>query len=210
MGFTKRDAGFGGSISAENDLLVGGQPQPMVVTIGGAEQVQFDGEAPKVKLNFTDCDKGLVLNQTNWNSIEEITGQFDTDSWKGHQIELFPTKVQFGARMVWAVRVRRPSAAAPAPATAAPPAQSPPMQPTQTAAPVAGTLGPDAMRDIAMRIGQSSGGTLPALREYVEKNMGVTMPVDIGDWPATARPFIDNYLLTLDMSTPESVGGAPT
>jgi hypothetical protein len=41
--------------------------------------------------------------------IEEISGSDETDDWAGHQIILYPTKVDFSGRRVDAIRVDHPS-----------------------------------------------------------------------------------------------------
>lgn len=72
-------------------------------------------------LYFLKTDKGLVLNKTNANVITKLYGE-DTDNWEGHQIELYPTMVEFGGEQVEAIRVRAPKKNA----GAAPKPQEPP------------------------------------------------------------------------------------
>lgn len=69
------------------------------------EEIRSDqGVQEKPVLYFQGKEKGLVLNQTNANSIADIYGP-ETEAWMGNSIELYPTRVQFGNRMVDAVRV---------------------------------------------------------------------------------------------------------
>lgn len=65
--------------------------------------------------------KGLILNGTNWDALEVLTGADDSDLWEGHQIVIFtdPTVTMMGKR-VGGVRIRAPKAAAPAAAPVAP------------------------------------------------------------------------------------------
>lgn len=71
-------------------------------------------------LYFRELDKGLVLNKTNSNTIAGLYGD-DTDDWKGKQVTLYATEVQFQDKMVDAIRVRSkpPKKAAPKPVKAA-------------------------------------------------------------------------------------------
>lgn len=95
--------------------------------IGQGEDREF-----KPVVYFEGKDKGLVLNKTNGTTIAELLGD-DTDNWTGHAIVLYPTKVQFGSKMVDAVRVEAAtsSPAETAPAPQAPPVQTAPVRPYQ-------------------------------------------------------------------------------
>jgi hypothetical protein len=57
---------------------------------------------------FKESNKGLVLNVTNWNSVEELYGD-NTDQWLGKPIELYPTKTSFGGKRVDCIRLRQPT-----------------------------------------------------------------------------------------------------
>ena len=59
----------------------------------------------KPVLYFRNHDQGLVLNKTNATLIAETYGE-DTDGWVGKPITLYPTQVQFGAKMVDCIRVK--------------------------------------------------------------------------------------------------------
>lgn len=67
----------------------------------------------KCILYFDQLQKGLPLNVTNWNSIEALHGD-DSDDWIGKWVTLYPTKVQFGNKMVDGIRVRDEVPALPA------------------------------------------------------------------------------------------------
>lgn len=58
---------------------------------------------------FRGAHRGLVLNQTNWNAIADISGQEDDDNWAGCKIVLYPTKTQFGAKVVPCIRIMGPT-----------------------------------------------------------------------------------------------------
>ena len=70
------------------------------------EQVGRDANEPqKPVLYFADCDKGMVLNVTNNNTIMDMYGH-DSDAWLGKPITIFATHVDFGGKMVPAIRVK--------------------------------------------------------------------------------------------------------
>lgn len=85
--------------------------EDQTLTIDRWSLTDFDGDKgkeQKVILYFAETDKGLVLNKTNWGSIEKVTGSEDTDDWIGKQVTFYATQVPFGAEMVWSIRVREP------------------------------------------------------------------------------------------------------
>jgi hypothetical protein len=79
---------------------------PIVVTIDKLYQdlVGSDKEEKNI-LSFTDTEKELICNATNWDSIADITGETDSDDWHGHKIVLVHERVDFGGKKVDAVRV---------------------------------------------------------------------------------------------------------
>lgn len=94
--------------------------QEVIATISSITTEEFEDngkKSTKPVCNFQGVDKALILNKTNAFMIQEITGHDDTDNWIGVQVSLYPTMVQFGAKMTEAIRIKRPPAA---PATAAP------------------------------------------------------------------------------------------
>src|SRR3990167_176981 len=77
--------------------------------------VETLGDDSKPVVYFVGKSKGLVLNKTNWNAIEEIAGQDDSDQWKGVRVKLFMAKVEFQGKRVPAIRVDAPMSTRPAP-----------------------------------------------------------------------------------------------
>lgn len=67
-----------------------------------------DKKQPKLVLSFVGKEKQFVLNKTNATTIAEALGTPDTDNWTGKEIKIFPTKVQYGDKMVDAIRVKLP------------------------------------------------------------------------------------------------------
>ena len=55
---------------------------------------------------FSDYEKKFVLNKTNWNRIETLTGEDDSDSWVGHKIILTTEMVDAFGEIKPAVRVK--------------------------------------------------------------------------------------------------------
>lgn len=103
------------------------QNQEVIATIGSVTTEEFEDSGKKsVKpvCHFQGVEKALILNKTNAVMIQEISGHDDTDNWVGVQVCLYPTMVQFGAKMTEAIRIKRPPAAPaiaqPAPAPVAP------------------------------------------------------------------------------------------
>lgn len=72
------------------------------------EDVSMTNEPAKLKyvLYFKEREKGLILNLTNWDRIEAIAKEPNSDNWGGTILTLFndPT-VDFGGKLVGGVRV---------------------------------------------------------------------------------------------------------
>jgi hypothetical protein len=77
-------------------------------------------------LTFVNTETRLVVNSTNWDSIEYITGSGDSRDWPGCKVELYADKTRMGGKLVDCVRVRRPNSgrSAFAQAAASPPTLS--------------------------------------------------------------------------------------
>lgn len=81
-------------------------PEGDQVTIRKVTMEEIGEEREKKPIiSFDDHDKELVVNVTNWDSIEELTGEYDSDKWTGHRIKLVRVRVQFGSKTVEAIRV---------------------------------------------------------------------------------------------------------
>ena len=81
-------------------------PEGEQVTIRRVTMEEIGEEREKKPImSFDDRDKELVLNVTNWDSIEELTGEHDSDKWAGHVIKLVRVRVPFGGKNVEAIRV---------------------------------------------------------------------------------------------------------
>src|SRR5262245_6138688 len=64
-----------------------------------------DGEDDQPVVHFEGQSKGLVLNVTNWNMLEELSGSDESDDWTGLRVTLYVTKVDFQGRRVPAIRI---------------------------------------------------------------------------------------------------------
>ena len=67
-------------------------------------------ERKKTIVTFENFPKPLVLNKTNALSIAKILDFDDTDDWIGGQLIVYPDLVQFGGKVVDAIRVKAPKA----------------------------------------------------------------------------------------------------
>lgn len=87
-----------------------GDAQP-VVTIDRVE-VEPVGRGKEMKpvIYFTNKQKGMVLNKTNSKKIAEIASSPDTDDWRGVQVKLYSTEVDFQGETVEAIRIKSPGA----------------------------------------------------------------------------------------------------
>ncbi len=63
------------------------------------------GDDRKPCVYFKGKDKGVVLNKTNFNAIEDISGEDDTDNWVGVKVKLVTVKVEFQGKRVPAIRI---------------------------------------------------------------------------------------------------------
>ena len=68
----------------------------------------------KLVMHFAGKDKALILNRTNCEAMEAITGTDDYGSWVGRSVVLFtdPT-VKFGGKTVGGLRLRAINGPAP-------------------------------------------------------------------------------------------------
>lgn len=72
------------------------------------EMVGTDDDAEeKPVLAFRERTQKLVLNKTNTTALVEFLGP-ETNDWEGHAVVAFPTRTQFGSKMVDCVRLRKP------------------------------------------------------------------------------------------------------
>jgi hypothetical protein len=106
---TKGDR-FPSKYLSADDLVVNGTPRVVRVRIAGVrtEEIQQEngGKVEKCILSFEGKDKGLVCNATNWDSIAQISAMPDDADWKGVEVELYRTMVEFKGKNVPALRVR--------------------------------------------------------------------------------------------------------
>src|SRR5262245_52169354 len=107
MGIKKADA-FPKKYIKVDDL--GGRKVTAVIDRVEMEEV---GDKDKPVVYFEDdAVKPLVLNNTNWSTIEEIADDEDTDNWSGVKVLLVPAKTNYQGNRVPCIRIE----AAPKPA----------------------------------------------------------------------------------------------
>lgn len=86
---------------------------PVTVTIKSCEllNVALESQVSEEKwcLHFKELDKPLVLNHTNGQLIEMITGTDDLDAWTGQKIVLYNDKtISFAGKITGGIRCRGP------------------------------------------------------------------------------------------------------
>lgn len=83
---------YGGNFLKAADLK-----KPKGVTISSIEEeVLRKGEKPKLVASLEELDERWVLNTTNCELLEEITGTDDEEDWEGTVVELFNDKTVRG------------------------------------------------------------------------------------------------------------------
>ena len=91
------------------------QGKEPIVTIARVDMETL-GDERKPVVYFTGKEKGLVMNKTNWNALQDICGDEDSDNWTGSKVKLYTAKVEYQGKRVAAIRIDEPTAAArPAP-----------------------------------------------------------------------------------------------
>ena len=80
--------------------------KPIVAVISHlAQEAVGQGQDQKEKhVLYFENGKPLVLNRTNWETLEEAFG--DSDDWPGSKIKLYAARTQFQGKFVDAVRVQ--------------------------------------------------------------------------------------------------------
>lgn len=129
-------AAFGSYLKTE-DLQ--GRPARVVIESVGLEEVKGeDGKEMKLIARFHGKDKGLILNRTNCELLEQITGLDDYDAWVGATVVLYPTTTRFGNKTVPCLRIKQMAAA---------PAATAPSVAPQAPRPVAAVARPAPVRE---------------------------------------------------------------
>jgi hypothetical protein len=91
---------FPGNFLKSSDL----KDKQQIVTISHLE-IEAVGQDKREKpvLHFEDGVKPMVVNKTNFETIEEVLG--DSDNWSGHKLKLFCVRTTFGSKKVDGLRV---------------------------------------------------------------------------------------------------------
>jgi hypothetical protein len=115
---------YAGNLLTAND--VGPQPRRVVIESVGTEILGEGSEArQRVVCSLHDSPQKLVLNRTNASVLVEAFGS-DGDEWAGKAIILRVERVQFGGKLVPAIRVSVPPPAQPPRTVAQPQGKAPP------------------------------------------------------------------------------------
>ena len=76
------------------------------------EEVTAPGKGTETRLvlYFDGFKKGLVLNATNAQALEEITGTEDCDKWADIPIQVYvDPDVKYGGKKIGGIRIRKPT-----------------------------------------------------------------------------------------------------
>lgn len=120
---------------------------PLTATIDRVEMELVGKERERrAVLYLHGSDKALVLNKVNFNTLEKITGQPDTEKWTGASVTLYAARTMFAGEEVDCTRIKAAPPTGPTKATRKPPAK--PVQPgLATATGTAGPLGKPVLDD---------------------------------------------------------------
>ena len=79
-----------------------------LVTIETIKGQEGEPDEEKAVIFFKGAQKGMVLNATNWDTLEEVYGE-ESDEWKDLPVVLFPTHTQFRGKRVPCMRFKIPT-----------------------------------------------------------------------------------------------------
>ena len=97
------NAAFPSKYMKASDLQ--GKARNVVISTVTMEVVDTRTQEQKPCVYFQDKQKGLVLNVTNGNAIQDAYGP-ETAAWAGKPIQLYPTTTEFSGKTVACIRVR--------------------------------------------------------------------------------------------------------
>jgi hypothetical protein len=95
---------------------LGGRAIAVVVDRVTQEEV---GDDLKFVCYFKGAQKGLVLNGTNWDALEDISGIADSDGWHGVKVVLVTERVRYNGQIYDGIRIKPQAQQHPVAATAA-------------------------------------------------------------------------------------------
>jgi hypothetical protein len=134
-----------GSFLKQEDLA----GRAVTVVIGSVElesvkDAESGSSEKKLVAHFVGKDKAMIINRTNAEALEAITGTDDFAGWVGHPVVLYvDPSIKFGSKLVGGLRIRAvQQAAPPARPFAVQPPPPPYLPPMQTVA-----TGPDITDD---------------------------------------------------------------
>lgn len=107
---------FGSFLKQED--LAGKTPRVTIESVELEEVKDADSGRSEKKLvmHMIGKDKSMILNRTNCEALESITGTDDYGYWKGHTVVLWvDPHVKFGGKTTGGLRVRGVNAAPPPP-----------------------------------------------------------------------------------------------
>ncbi len=85
---------------------LGGAEVTLTINSVLVEEVGMDKDKKPV-MNFSDDEKFLVLNLTNYETIAAAYGE-ETAAWRGKKVTLYGDRAQFAGKIVPCIRIRPP------------------------------------------------------------------------------------------------------
>jgi hypothetical protein len=83
----------------------------LTVEVEMARMEKFENgkdDRERLVVYFRKQQSGLVVGPVIWDQFIEVTGEQDSDKWKGHWVQLFRAWTIFGGENVKCIRVRKP------------------------------------------------------------------------------------------------------
>jgi len=104
---------FGSFLKTED--LQGKSVKVVIEKVDVEDVKNDDGVERKLVAHFVGKEKALILNRTNCEMLDQVTGSDDYASWVGHAVVLYPTTTKFGNKTVPCLRIRSAAVAPPPP-----------------------------------------------------------------------------------------------
>jgi hypothetical protein len=80
------------------------------IELARMEEIGGDGKkTEKLVTYFKRVKPGLAVGPTVFDQIADVTGEDDSDDWKGHHVELYRDTTLFQGKDVPCIRVRKPN-----------------------------------------------------------------------------------------------------
>ena len=93
-------------LKAEDNIFDEGEVNVTIKSVVAESLSSRDkGDETKPVMYFTELDKGLILNKTNWGACVKMYGD-ESDNWTGEKVTLFTMDVDAFGDVVSAIRIK--------------------------------------------------------------------------------------------------------